>query len=122
MPMDQEPSFGVERSRRGEAVVVAPTGEIDLATIDAVRDELVAARGEARRVVLDLRGVEFLDSSGLRLIVEAQHDADQMGWAFVVVRAREPVQRLLDIAGLSSRLTMVDDPAEAAGGDPGGPA
>jgi anti-sigma B factor antagonist len=120
MPMDQEPSFGVERSRRGEAVVVAPTGEIDLATVDAVREQILAARGEASRVVLDLRGVDFLDSTGLRLIVEAQRDAEQEGWALVVVRAREPVQRLLDIAGLSSRLTVVDDPAEAAGGEPGG--
>jgi len=101
---------------------VAPVGEIDLATIDAVRVELAAARAEARRVVLDLRGVEFLDSSGLRLIVEAQREAQQEGWAFFVVRAREPVQRLLDIAGLTARLTLVDDPAEAAGGDPGGPA
>jgi anti-sigma B factor antagonist len=120
--MDEKPSFGVQRSRRGEAVVVTPTGEIDLATVDALREEIVAARGEARRVVLDLRGVEFLDSTGLRLIVEAQRDAELEGWAFVVVRARESVQRLLDIAGLSSRLTLVDDPAQAAGGDPGGPA
>ncbi len=121
MPMEQDSSFGVERSRRGEAVVVTPEGEIDLATMDAVRDELMAARGEAQRVVLDLRRVEFLDSCGLRLIVEAQRDADQEGWTFVVVRAREPVQRLLDVAGLSSRLTLVDDPSEAEG-DPGGPA
>ena len=119
MPMDQDPSFGVERSRCGEAVVVAPAGEIDLATIDAVRGELAAARGEAKRVVLDLRDVEFLDSCGLRLIVEAQHDAEREGWTFVVARPREPVQRLLDIAGLSPRLTVVEDPAEAADGPRG---
>jgi anti-anti-sigma factor len=79
-----------------------------------VRDELAAARTEAARVVLDLREVEFLDSCGLRLIVEADRDAEKEGWTFVVVRPRDQVQRLLDVAGLSARLTVVDDPAEAA--------
>lgn len=119
--MDQDPPFRVERSRRGDAVVVVPAGEIDLATIDAVRAELTAARAEARRIVLDLREVEFLDSSGLRLIVEAERDAEQEGRTFVLVRPRAQVQRLLDVAGLSARLTFVDDPAEAVDA-PGGPA
>ncbi len=119
--MDEDQPFRVERSRRGDAVVVAAAGEIDLATIDAVREELTAARTEAARVVLDLREVEFLDSCGLRLIVEADRDAEKEGWTFVVVRPRDQVQRLLDVAGLSARLTVVDDPAEAVDA-PGGPA
>jgi anti-sigma B factor antagonist len=119
--MDQDPPFRVERTRRGDAVVVAPSGEIDLATVDAVRTELDAARTEATRIVLDLRGVEFLDSSGLRLIVEAERDAEREGRTFVLVRPRAQVQRLLDVAGLSTRLTLVDDPAEAVDA-PGGSA
>ena len=49
-------------------VVVAPRGEIDLLTAPEVRDALVAAPGP--RVALDLRGVGFLDTSGLRVILE----------------------------------------------------
>jgi anti-sigma B factor antagonist len=111
--MDPDASFRVERRPHGDAVVVGPEGEIDLSTVDDVRAQLRAAAGEATTVVLDLSGVTFLDSTGLRMIVELQQDADRDRFAVVVVRAPEPVQRLLDIAGLSPRLALVDDVAEA---------
>jgi anti-sigma B factor antagonist len=117
--MTDSSDLKVTRRRDGDAVIVTPEGEIDLATTAMVRAELAAARGEARRVVLDLRGVGFMDSSGLRLLVEAQHAAEQDGSSLTLVRGPAPVQRLLDLTGVSGRLTIVDDPAELAG-DGGG--
>ena len=69
--MDLGPEFAVARRRAGDAVVVMPEGEIDLATIDVLQAELDAAAGESERVVLDLRGVTFIDSAGVRLVLEA---------------------------------------------------
>jgi anti-anti-sigma factor len=117
--MDPDSPFRVQRRRRGDAVVVSPEGEVDLATVEPLRAELQAAMREATTVVLDLRGVSFLDSTGLRLIVEVQREAEREGVALAVVRGREAMQRLLDIAGLSPRLTLVDDVGEVATGGRG---
>ena len=87
-------------------VVVAPRGEIDLLTAPEVRDALVAAPGP--RVALDLRGVGFLDTSGLRVILEHDRRADETGVAFAVLRGSDAVTRLLRVAGLYDLLTICD--------------
>ena len=115
--MERDADFSVSRRREHDAAVVAPTGEVDLSTVDAVRAELTAASHEARRVVLDLRAVTFMDSSGLRLLVELQRASDADGFAFAVVRGPRSLQRLLELSGLEGRVRMVDDLAEAAGHD-----
>lgn len=88
--------------------VVAPRGEVDLATVAAVRHALRSEEAGAR-VVLDLRQVEFMDSAGLGLIVEQMLRAEQDGSGFAVVRGSEQVQRLLRMAGLDERLVVLDD-------------
>ena len=116
---DDDDDFRVERRLEGGVAVVAPHGDIDLKTADAVRAELaVATRGDARKVVIDLRGVTFMDSSGIRLLIETQVASQRDGFAFAVVRGPEPVQRLLEIAGLLPRMPFVDDPSQAPGGRP----
>ena len=115
--MERDDDFSVSRRREQDAAVVTPTGEIDLSTVDEVRDELSRARGEARLVVLDLREVAFMDSSGLRLLVELQRASAADGFAFAVVRGPESLQRLLELSGLEGRVRMVDEPGEAVGRD-----
>ena len=89
-----------------------------MATVEQVRAVCEASGG---RLVLDLRGVEFLDTSGLNLILEQQRLADADGFSFTVVQGPEHVQRLFEIAGLNHRLHFVADPAEALADDrPGG--
>ena len=63
--------FSISRRREGDAVVVAPAGEIDLATIDELQAVVDAAAAEAGGVVLDLREVTFIDSAGLRLVLQS---------------------------------------------------
>jgi anti-sigma B factor antagonist len=113
--MTDSPDLKVTRRRAGDAVIVAPEGEIDLATTELVARELAAARDEAAAVVLDLRGVGFMDSSGLRMLVEAQREAERLGSSLTLVRGPAAVQRLLDLTGLTERLTIVDDPGELTG-------
>jgi anti-anti-sigma factor len=98
--------FSVSRRREGDAIVIAPAGEIDLATIDALQAVVDAAAAEAGGVVLDLREVTFIDSAGLRLLVQSARAIE----SFSVVRGSQEVQRLFDLVGLDGRLTMLDRP------------
>jgi anti-anti-sigma factor len=101
--------FNVVVRREGAALVVAPEGELDMATVDSLRVELERNLGDARFLVLDLRGLGFLDTSGLQLVFEQQRRAEEEGFSFVLVRGRRHVQRLFEIAGMNDRLTIVDD-------------
>jgi anti-anti-sigma factor len=98
--------FSVSRRRVGDAIVVAPAGEIDLATIDDLQAAVDAAAGESEQVVLDLRDVTFIDSAGLRLVLQSSRAIAGFG----VVRGPLEVQRVFDLVGLDDRLTMLDRP------------
>jgi anti-sigma B factor antagonist len=100
--------FTVDVRYFGALAVIAPRGEVDLATVDAVRDALRAEEGR-RRVVLDLRHVEFMDSSGLGLVVEEMRRAELDGFDFSVVSGPDRVQRLFGMVGLAERLVLLDD-------------
>ena len=107
---------------RTEIAVLTPDGDLDLSNVGAVEREL--SRSEARRpagIVLDLRDVSFLDSSGLRLIVGAHARAQRDGRRFVVAVASDAVRRVFRITLLEWRLEIVDDPADVVvdgAGDP----
>lgn len=110
--MQLPPDFSVTRRRAGEAVVVVPTGEIDLATVDRLQAEVDAATAEAKQVVLDLRAVAFIDSAGLRLIVHSSRALEAGGGSLAVVRGPREVQRVFDLVGLQERVTMLDQPPD----------
>jgi anti-sigma B factor antagonist len=114
--MSGENDFSISSHRDGDATVVAPVGEVDLVSVDEVRTQVRDAAGASRRVVLDLRQVTFMDSSALRLLVEAQQLAEQDGFSFAVVRGPASLERLFEVTGLDGRLELHDDPAQAAGG------
>ncbi len=87
--------------------MVAPTGELDIATVDAVRAE-AARRAPGEDLVVDLSGLEFLDTSGIAFVVEAYRDAAADGHALRIVRAAPSVQRVFEIAGLEGVLPFED--------------
>ena len=106
--MEGGPDFSVTRRRAGDAVVVVPAGEIDLATVDALEAEIGAAAAEPHtEIVLDLRSTTFLDSTAIRLVVQLARD---LGAAFGVVRGRGEVARVFDLVGLDGRVRMLDLP------------
>ena len=92
-----------------DAVRVCPVGEVDLATVGAVRDEIDELRAAGfRQVVLDLRGVTFLDSTGLRLCVDLDAAARADGWQLSLIDGPPPVRRAFDITGLRDALPFVE--------------
>ena len=102
--------------RNGTVAVVVPTGELDLsgaAILEAELDRLVE-EPDLGTVVLDLRRLEFMDSSGLRLVVLADMRAREAGRRFSLVRGGETVHRVFEITRMSERLEFVDPPEETA--------
>jgi anti-anti-sigma factor len=90
---------------------IAVTGELDGASAPTLLEafhELVSS-GEARRLTLDLGHLEFIDSAGLRALIELEHGAERREIALVVVPAPEEVTHLLQLAGVAQRLRLVDD-------------
>jgi anti-sigma B factor antagonist len=93
-------------------VRLAFAGEFDIATAPHVEEELARVEGERPAlIVLDLRGLEFMDSTGLRAIVAADARAREDGRRVAIVRGPEAVQRIFEVTGLEERLEIVDDPA-----------
>jgi anti-anti-sigma factor len=109
------PLFGlrVGSFRDGDAYVVVLEGELDLATMEGVERELERVGGtDARLIVVDLRELDFMDCSGLR-VVRAAHQRE--GERLVVVRGPDHVQRVFEISGLATVLPFVDEPPRVDG-------
>jgi anti-anti-sigma factor len=97
---------------------VVLTGELDLSTAKQIDEEL--GRIESERpdtVVIDLSGLTFLDSSGLRAIVGADQRARRENRRVVVIRGPDAVQRVFSITHLDEQLELVDDIAELDAAD-----
>ena len=104
-------AFSVRIEPRGEAAVVVPTGELDLATAPALEAALARAfEAPGSRVVLDLRELEFIDSSGLRTLLTARKQAEDAGARFSLIAGHRGLERTLEIAGVHSVFTWT--PAE----------
>lgn len=91
--------------------MLAVRGELDLSTVETLRDSLRSEQVRAATVVLDLRQLQFIDSSGLSLLVAEQQRAREDGFRFAIAVGGAPaVQRLFELTGLQDTLTLVEDP------------
>ena len=110
MSVEERP-FDVRWEQRDAGVVVIATGEIDLWSAPEVNATLARYGTRDTSVVLDLRGVTFMDSSGLGLIVESNQRARTRGFRFAIaVGGASDVHRILEMSGLTKVLEFVDDP------------
>jgi anti-sigma B factor antagonist len=99
----------------GEVTVVALEGEIDLSSVADIEERIAAAeRGDPKQLVVDVRGVTFMDSSGLRVLLAAHQRSQEDGREFALVRGSESVDRLLKVTGLAGRMRLLDTPPDAA--------
>lgn len=88
-----------------DVVRVVPRGEIDLATVARTESRLREVRDAGfERVVLDLREVTFLDSSGLRMILAWHDECRRDGAEFRVLRGPAAVQRVFEVTGVADRV------------------
>ena len=98
--------FRVDVVPNRDEVRVCPVGELDLATVPRVDSELdeLWSRGFAR-LVLDLRDVCFLDSTGIRMLLSWQAASSADGFQFCVISGPPAVERVLEVAGVTGHLT-----------------
>ncbi len=114
---DQPRTFEARCERRDGAAVVVARGELDLASADDLRAALARPEAAASTVILDLRGITFIDSSGLSVVVAEHQRSRADGFRFAVaVGGAGEVMRLFELAGLVSTLTLIDDPETLLGG------
>ena len=105
----------VNTERRGDVVQVSVAGELDLATAPRLEEALRAAEeSDAKTVLLDLRELDFMDSTGLRAIISADQRARESGHHFAVVQGDENVKRVFEVTRLHERVQIVDAPEDLA--------
>jgi len=101
--------------RTGSHTVVGVTGEIDVATAPAVRDSLLGLLNRGiDSLVVDLRGVTFVDSTGVGSLLRIHHRQGLLGGSIHFVADQPAVLRVLDLMQLTRRLHVTPSIAAVA--------
>mgnify|MGYP000845342006 FL=1 len=98
--------------------LVKATGRIDSQTAPQLAEAFTKIKDLGRhKIVLDLSGVEFISSAGLRVLINTQKECQQLGRGELVLAAvPERIYETLEIAGFLPLFTLVDDVLHAVGG------
>ena len=104
MPTDSREPFRLEERRARGRTILTIHGELDLATVDSVRARLDALRATREAVVLDLDQLDFMDSTGIRMILQAAQDGAGTGWEFAITHGSFAVRRVFAAARIEDRL------------------
>jgi anti-sigma B factor antagonist len=119
VPQDRPPSRGrevigvgalkVTSERDGEIHSIRLSGELDVATAGAVEDELSRVEAtDASTIVIDLAGLTFMDSTGIRLLVNAAARTRKGNPRLALLRGGDAIQRVLQLTGLEDELPFTD--------------
>ena len=101
-------TLSLETREEGEQVRISVEGELDLSSALTFDEEIRRAEErEPRTLVIDLSGLKFLDSTGLRLIMSAEARAKKRGHRLAIVEGTQAVQRIFRLAGVNRRLDIV---------------
>jgi len=104
----------IDVQREPERVVIALGGELDMASAPllqkAIESEELADNG---MVVLDLKDLQFIDSTGLRVILAARKLCTERGQELAVTHSSQQVERLLSVTGVAEHLRTIGAPEEA---------
>ncbi len=104
--------FHIDISEGNRVVSMSLVGELDLATAGRLESELRRVEDSRPPVLLmDLRQLRFIDSTGLRLIIGADARAREEGRRMAIVSGPPPVHKVFQLALLEKRLEFVNDPS-----------
>ena len=106
MPELEEP-LTVEVASQGDEVVLVLVGELDPHTAPILRAAIDdAVTDNTSSLVLDVAGLQFIDSSGLRVIISAHKVMDEQGGRLVLRAPTDNTRRLLEITGLADHVDL----------------
>lgn len=109
--LPQRPEFEVTVSTEGGVRVVAVSGELDLDTMGELKAALAADNGSPATTVVDLRGLTFIDSSGVSGVLAAARRAGHAGSRLVCVPGPPSIRRVFELTGVDTVVEWVDDPS-----------
>jgi anti-sigma B factor antagonist len=97
---------------------VIASGEIDLYTAPRLHSELAAVVASAApepRVIIDLSGVEFCDSTGMNVLLSCFRQVQELGGELELAAPQPAVRKILQVTGLDSVFTVVNEPTAVTG-------
>jgi len=97
-------NFSTEVNPSDKATIIKVRGEIDMATAGRLRDAIEPHLGPEQTIVLDLSEVEFMDSSALKVLVQARGRLTEDGGSLVLRNPSRSAHRLLTVAGANELL------------------
>lgn len=103
----------IDVQREPERVVIALGGELDMASAPLLQKAIEGADlSDDRMVVLDLKDLQFIDSTGLRVILAARKLCTERGRELAVTHSSAQVERLLTVTGVAEHLRTIAAPDE----------
>ncbi len=104
--MTGEP-LSIRSEREGDTYRVLAVGELDIATVGMLEKAVLNIEDSAPVILLDLSGLSFIDSTGLRLVIDLSERYGGATNRLQILAGSSAVERLLDIAGLRGRLPLI---------------
>lgn len=102
-------AFTVESTRLDDRYVIAPAGELDVSTAATLEAELAMAEAsDVKRIVIDLGGLTFMDSTGLRLLLQADARSRANSNRLRLVRGSRRVQKVFELTNTEDALPFLD--------------
>ncbi len=84
------------------------SGELDVANSKALKHELLTAQARVRQIIVDLRALEFIDSSGLHVLMDAERGCRAHGCDLVLRRGGPNIQRLFELTSTLESFCFTD--------------
>ena len=101
--------FSVTVSTDGDKAVVSLRGELDMSGVDRAREAIEQAEAGTELLVLDLSELDFIDSTGLEVMLRAARRAHDSGRRLIVRRPSSYIRRLLEMTAIDQSLDVVED-------------
>ena len=103
--------FEIHSELEGETARLTLSGELDIATVPRLDEAVEAVLSQrARKVIVDLSRLAFMDSSGLRQFIALHERAGEEGWSLGLIRPPQSSFSVFQITGADTNLPFIDDP------------
>ncbi len=101
---------------QGDHTILSVSGEIDLYTAPTLQSGLMSALSPGQvRLIVDMSGVDFCDSTGINILLAAHRHARERGGELQLARLGSATRKVLQVTGLESVFTVLEEPVPLTG-------